>query len=296
MSNFTQTVVDQDGNTIVVTVNKPTNEDIKAADIERAKAWNVAFKEGVMTKAEVEKVMRKRGVWTDQKSEREAFLTTQILELERKLYRGDGKSKPKLSKGREIAIEMRQCRAELRDLIQERISFDENTAESLADNARFDYLVFACSFNEETGERLFKSFQDYSDRGSSLIAITSAQLLARMMYDLDNDFEDRLPENQFLKDFNLVDESGDLIDPKTKELIDAEGRRINKLGHYIDEDGNRVDIDGNPIDADGLYERVEYEDDLFEKPKTKRAPRKRTPKKTAKKEETQVEQETSNNG
>ena len=191
---------------------------------------------------------------------------------------------------------MRQCRAELRDLIQERISFDENTAESLADNARFDYLVFACSFNEETGERLFKSFQDYSDRGSSLIAITSAQLLARMMYDLDNDFEDRLPENQFLKDFNLVDESGDLIDPKTKELIDAEGRRINKLGHYIDEDGNRVDIDGNPIDADGLYERVEYEDDLFEKPKTKRAPRKRTPKKTAKKEETQVEQETSNNG
>ena len=57
MSNFEQTVIAEDGSTVVVGVRKPTNQEMKDADIYRAKAWNKAVKEGVMTKAEVEQVM-----------------------------------------------------------------------------------------------------------------------------------------------------------------------------------------------------------------------------------------------
>lgn len=289
MSKFQEAVVTEDGSTINVVVKKPTNDQLKEADIHKAKAWNKAFREGVMTKAEVEKIMVERGIWSEEKSKVEARLTQEILELEKKLYRGDGKAAPKLSDGRDIALEMRQKRIELRDLISERLAADDNTAESLADNARFDFLVYKCSYNGDTNQPLFPSYEEYNNRGSSRIAVASAQLLARMIYDLDSDFESKLPENAFLRQHKLVNDDGQLIDPKTKETVDAEGRRINELGHYIDNDGNRVDIDGNRIDEDGLYEMVEYENDLYEeeieekpapKPRKKRTTRKTTAKKT----------------
>ena len=290
MSNFEQTVIAEDGSTVVVGVRKPTNQEMKDADIYRAKAWNKAFKEGVMTKAEVEQVMLDRGLWDNDKADQETQLTKEILELERKLYIGDGKKKPKLSDGRKIAVEMKEKRIQLRDLIADRISMDENTAESIADNARFDYLVYVCSFNAQTNERLFESYEDYNQKGANAEAIAAAQLLANMVYNLDSDFEDKLPENQFLRKFDLLDDNNQLIDPNTGDLIDIEGNKVNEFGHYLDKDGNRIDLDGNKIDEEGLYEMVDYENDLLDKkPVKKRAPRKRTPKKTTTKAKQEVE-------
>ena len=299
MSNFQETVTNEDGQQIVVVVKKPTNDQLKQADIHKAKAWNKAFKEGVMTKAEVEKIMVERGIWSEEKSKIEARLSQEILELEKRLYRGDGKAAPKLSDGRDIALEMRKKRIELRDLISERLAADDNTAESLADNARFDYLVYKCSYNGDTDQPLFPSYEEYNKRGASKAAVAAAQLLARMIYDLDSDFESKLPENAFLRQHKLVNDDGQLIDPKTKETIDPDGRRINELGHYLDEDGNRVDINGVRIDEDGLYEMVEYENDLYEEEveeevEEKPAPKprkKRATRKTAAKKAEQVETE-----
>lgn len=264
MSDFKKMITKENGDQVTVVVRKPTNQQLKDADIQRAKTWNKAFKEGVLTKSEVEKLMIQRGTWGSEKSGRELQLTQEILELERKLYRGDGKSKPKLSEGRKLAIEMKNKRMELRDLISERISMDENTAESLADNARFDYLVYACSYDADTGEKLFSSYEDYNSKGATLEAVTAAQLLAKMVYNLDDDFENKLPENEFLNKFHLLDKEGNLVDPKTKNLIDINGKRINKDGFYIDDDGKRIDVDGNPIDERGFYELVEYENDLVD--------------------------------
>lgn len=266
MPNFQRKVTLENGTVITVGVRKPTNDQLKEADVQKAKAWNKAFKEGVMTKNEVEKIMIERGTWSEEKTKQEVKLTQEILELEKKLYLGDGKSssKPKLSDGRRIAVEMKSKRLALRDLIAERLAMDENTAESLADNARFDYLVFACSFNADTNEPLFESYEDYNSKGANAEAVAAAQLLAQMVYNLDEEFENKLPENKFLKQFNLIDDDGSLINPKTKELIDLDGRKINKEGHYLDSDGHRVDIDGNRLSSDGFYEMVEYEDDLFQ--------------------------------
>ncbi len=92
MSNFQETVTNEDGQQIVVVVKKPTNDQLKQADIHKAKAWNKAFKEGVMTKAEVEKIMVDRGIWSEEKSKIEARLSQEILELEKRLYRGGWES------------------------------------------------------------------------------------------------------------------------------------------------------------------------------------------------------------
>ena len=67
--------------------------------------------------------------------------------MKKKLYLQNGKAKKlKLSDAKELAIKMRIARAELRDLISERISLEQNTAESLSDNARFRLFGFPVYF------------------------------------------------------------------------------------------------------------------------------------------------------
>ena len=274
---FEQEFINEAGETVKIYVDRPDNDSIKEADIHRAKIWNKAFKEGVLTKKEVESAMKKRGLWSDEKAQKEVNLTTEILELEKKLYVGSGKKRPNLSDGRKLAIEMREKRIELRDLIQERISMDENTAESLADNARFDYLVSCCSFYSDTEEHVFENYEDYNDQSTSTEAMVSAQLLARMMYNLEADYEEKLPENRFLTKFNLINEDGFLVDPNNPEvLVDAEGKPVNEEGFYVDKDGERTDDEGNKLNEEGYYEIADYENDLVEKPKKTRARRKTT--------------------
>lgn len=297
MSNkrFEEEVTLEDGEVTKIYVKAPDNESIKAADRHRAKAWNEAFKEGVLTRKEVRSLMRERDIWNDKKETKETELTEEIIALEKKLYRGNGKNKPKVSEGRKLAIEMKEKRLDLRDLIAERISMDENTAEALAENARFDYLVCCSSFYSENDEPVFENYAEFNETSSSDLASSCASLLAKMMYNLDSDFEDQLPENKFLKQFGLINNDGNLIDPKNGDaLIDSEGRIINELGQYIDDKGNRIDIHGEPVNEEGLYDLVEYDNDLApKKSSTKKSPTKKTKtttrRKVAKKTETTVE-------
>ncbi len=292
-NKYEETVMLDDGTEVKVYVKQPDNESIKSADRHRAKAWNLAFQDGVLTRKEVETMMEERGIWDSEKASKEEQITKEIVDLEKKLYRGNGKKKPKLSEGRELAVQMRQKRLELRELISERIAMDENTAEALAENARFDYLVSCCCFYSENDEPVFEDYEDFSEKSSTSLATAAASMLAKMMYNLDSDFEKNLPENKFLRKFDLVNEDGLLVDPNNKAiLVDAEGRRLDQEGYYVDEKGNRVDKDGNPVNDEGIYELIDYENDLVKStPKKSATPRKKpaTRRKTKKVAEKSVE-------
>ena len=157
----------------------------------------------------------------------------------------------KLSQAKDIAFEMRKKRLELRDLLAQKIELEGNTAESLSENAKFDYLVANCTFYED-GKNVYNSVEEYNDKSEDPIAFSAAATLAALMYSLDKDFEEKLPENQFLIKANLVNDDLALVN-KDGNRVDTEGRLINDLGQYVDGDGNRVDIDGHPLDADGNY-------------------------------------------
>lgn len=73
-----------------------------------------------------------------------------------------------------------------------------------------------------------------------------------MLYGLDNDYENNLPENKFLKKYKFIDQKLRLIDKKGR-LIDSEGRLIDESGRYVDDNGSFVDKFGNKVDADGDY-------------------------------------------
>ena len=268
--------INVDGQEIAFYVIRPTNETMRNADRFRTKVWTECTDDKIPTKKQLAKIMTQNGSWSDEKAEQEILITREILKLEKELYGGPAnkRKKPKVSEGRDLAIQIRLKRIELRDLISERIALEENSAENLADNARFDYLVAHSTFYQD-GRKVYKDFNDYDNRSADDIAFAAAQIIAEMVYNIDAGFEKTLPENVFLAKYGLVNEELSLVDPNTGHLVDVDGNRIDEEGFRVDEDGNRIDLDGNKLDEHGNYEMVEYENDLIAKPAKRRATKKK---------------------
>jgi hypothetical protein len=257
----------KDGNeekVVKVVVKRPTNALLSQAQRVSAKVWTDCVRDGIMTKKELEKFMKEQGIWNDEKDTEQKKITEEINRLERELYVSGKNGKLRATEGKNIAIEMRRKRIELRELIAERMGLEQNTAESISDNARFDFLVANCAYYEN-GQKVYKDMDEYTANSDGEIAFCAATALAQMMYSVDKDFESKLPENKFLKMFKFVNDDLALVNDKG-ERVDTEGRKIDEFGYYVNEEGKRVDKEGNLLDENGNYvPSVTYVDDKGKK-------------------------------
>lgn len=237
-----------DNKEIEFVVKSPSFKDQREAQKVYNRAFSDAVKAGSIIRARLDDLMKEQGLWDDRKEKTYKDLQLKILEKDKVLAKGGISIKV----AKQIAIEMKSLRDELRDLISTRTTLDSHTAEGQADNARFNYLVSACVVYKDTNQPYFQGYEDYLNRSVETVAITGAQKLANMIYGLDNDFEKNLPENKFLKKYKFVNDNLEYIDAKGR-LIDAEGKLIDDKGNYINEEGKRVDINGNLITDKGDY-------------------------------------------
>jgi hypothetical protein len=219
---------------------------------EAQKVYNRAFREavesGAILRAKIESVMREQKLWDDQKEAELRKLQTSISEKERKVRSGG----IKLSEARDLAIQLRRDRAELRGLNSERMSLDNNSAEAQADNAQFNYWVSVCTVHANDGKPYFKSYEEYMTKEDDPAVGPAASALAKIIYNLEDDYEKKLPENQFLVKYKFADESLHLVDKQGRK-VDAEGRLVDENGRYINEAGQFVDRDGNLVDEEGNF-------------------------------------------
>jgi hypothetical protein len=240
--------VEIDGKDVELAVNSPSLQDQREA----TKVYNTAFSDAIKAKAVVraklDDLLVEQGLWDDKKQMEFSSLQSEILDGEKKLAKG-GIS---LKDARKIAIDMRVLRSKLRDLISVKTSLDTHTAEGQADNARFNYLVSSCTVYNDLNKRFFSSYDDYLNRSSDLPSVLAAQNLAEMIYGLENNYEEKLPENKFLKQYKFVDNQLRLVNKEGK-LVDTEGRLIDEFGRFVNDKGGLVDKDGNPLNEDGNY-------------------------------------------
>jgi hypothetical protein len=262
----------EDGSKVKILVKKPSAQLINKAQQIGAKVWTDSIKNGLFTKLTLSEFMRKNGIWDESKDKEQSEITSAIQRLEREIALGVNGRKLKVSEGKEKALQIRRLRNELRELISERIGLEANTAEGLADNAKFNFLVANCTYYEN-GEKVYSDLEDYEGRADDDIAFNAAAALGEMLYNLDSSYESNLPENQFLKKFNLVDDELSLID-KNGNRVDIDGTRVNDKGWLVNESGQRIDREGNLLSETGqILLQADYEDDVNveeEKPKAKR--------------------------
>jgi hypothetical protein len=237
-----------DNKEVSFTVRSPSLQDQREATKIYNQTFSEALKAKAVVRAKLDDLLVDQGLWDNTKQAKFTELQNSILENERKLAKGG----IALVQAKNIALEMRKTREELRELISVKTNLDTHTAEGQADNARFNYLVSACTVYSDNNKPYFNSFEEYNNKATDPVAVLAAQNLAGMLYGLDNDYEDKLPENKFLKQYKFVDDKLRLVN-KDGKLVDAEGRLIDENGRFINEKGEFIDKDGNPVNVDGDY-------------------------------------------
>lgn len=237
-----------EGKKVELAIVRPNVKASREAQLEYNRSFAEAVQSGALLKAKLQNVLIDQGVWSIEKQEQHDNLINDINEKEQTLAKGG----IKLTDAKRIALEMRVKRWRLRELISERTEYESNTAEGQAENARFNYLVSACTVYNDTGKNVYSGVDDYLEQSGELFSIEAARVFANMMYGLEDDYEDNLPENKFLKDYNFVNEDLRLVNDDG-ELVDIEGRKIDDSGRYVDEEGNFVDREGNRVNEEGDY-------------------------------------------
>jgi hypothetical protein len=229
-------------------VRSPSLNDQREAQKTYNQAFTDAIKSKSVVRAKMDDLLEEQGLWNKEKQRKFSDLQQELLDGEKRLAKGGFG----LKDAKDLALKMKEIRAEIRDLISVRTSLDNHSAEGQADNARFNYLVSACVVYKDTNEPYFKSLEEYLNKADDPVALLGAQKLANIIYGLDNNFEKTLPENKFLQKYKFVDEKLRLVD-KQGRLVDAEGRLIDENNRFIDEQGNFVDKFGNRVDLEGDY-------------------------------------------
>jgi hypothetical protein len=257
---------DSNGDDKTVVVVRPDSKKLSEAQKVYNKYFRDALESGALLRQRLDGYMREQGIWNDKKEAEYQELTERINANEKKIASGG----IKLSQAKEVALEMRTDRISFRSLISERNAMDSSTAEGQSDNARFNYLVSVCLLDDVTRKPLFSNVDDYDKESSEPYVVEAAGELASMMYNLDPDYENTLPENKFLKRFKFVDGENRLVN-KEGHLIDSEGRLINEDGrfvayegdelYFIDKDGARLNEDGDYVLGDGA--EATFIDDVY---------------------------------
>lgn len=243
--SITLTTKDSDGNPKTLVIKKPNHKQMSEAQFYSATVFNKARTSGMMLKDKLNDWLEEQKLFT--KEDR-----IQVKELEDKIEAGekalttkkhpDGKT-VKLSEGREIAINMNIARLQLRRLYSKRQTYDEFTIEGCVENARFDYLVSLCVFTED-GEPVFSSIDDYYDRKEEPFAVEAAFKLMGLVFEVEEDWQKKTVENQFLLKHKFVDEDF----------------------NYIDKDGNKVNAKGDKVTEQTevvAEETADFEDDVY---------------------------------
>jgi hypothetical protein len=251
---------------VKLAVLRPTLKVTQEAQLVYNRAFRTAVsppdgQKGALVRAKVEQVLREQNLWNEDKQAQYDGLMKRLLGGEKKLAMGGNAGLTKQG-GREVAIDMMKARAGLRSLNAERNALDEHTAESQALQARFNYLVSACTVYGDTGKSYYSSVEDYLGRESDPVAGPAANALGKLIYDLDDDYEQKLPEVKFLIRYGFADEKGRLI-RADKKLIDWEGNLIDEKGRRVNEKGELIDLEGTPLTEEGEY-KVEFKEFLDE--------------------------------
>lgn len=251
-------VKNEDGKELMLAVVRPSRDDETSARIIANAALRQGINNNVLLRAEIDKIVKDRGIWDDKKEAEKKKATQEIKDMERRLLGGGLKK----SEGKALALSIIEKRNELLKMDSKVRELSNKTAEARSDDEYFNAIVSFCTVYADTGHKVFESYEDYLEKADTKVAESAATNLMKLLFSGMNDARRNLPEYRFLlkykyvnDDLNFIDEKGRPVD-KEGRLIDENDRYINEAGEFVDESGLRVDEDGNYVD-----ELADFQDD-----------------------------------
>ena len=230
-------------------VRLPSYKVMEEANKLKSKVFRESLDAGDMLRDQLEDILRQKGLWNDQRQIEYDTLRKEILDREYQLQKGG----IKLLDAKELALEMKEKRQRMVDMLSGRSDLDSQTCEGKSENARFNFL-FAHSlvYNDDELTPFYPNgLEDYVVDMDNPIAVKGATEFYYLLSGTEN-LDDRLPENKFLKKFKFVDAKYRLVEKGSTRLVDRDGRYVDEYGNYIEynEDGTYyyVDLNGRRLD------------------------------------------------
>jgi hypothetical protein len=249
--DFTVKIDDKD---VALMVRRPTIKESDEAQTEYIKTHRKAVDSGALLRPIMNTYLQKQGLWSEEKEIELRKLNSEIGALEKKLHDGGLYKRDviRFEDGKPVglAVDLKKLRMERNKLQSIQLEGNDNTAEGQAENRKFNYLVSQCTVYNN-GDRVWKNFEDYLDRLNEPLAIEAYRKFTVLLYNLDPDFEAKLPENKVLKLLGYMDDECRLM--RDGKFIDDDGKLVDDKGRWINEQGQLVDINGNLVDEDGNY-------------------------------------------
>jgi hypothetical protein len=215
-------------------------------------AFDKALADGYKLRLECEKLLEQRGLLDTALQDKQIEdLRAKIKkhEIELRSARINGRRLSK-DEGFKLALQIRKLRKELNGVGAGLSDFFKNSAESIADNERFQYLIYACTIRQDTGERYWGSYDEMKNESEQAIYTAAINSFVKLSMGVEQDLENPFYENQWLQRMGYANKKGELVDSKGR-LIDENGRLVNSEGYFVNEEGKRVDIYGNLVDDKG---------------------------------------------
>lgn len=227
----------------------PSYKILEEANKIRSKVFNESLESGDLLRDQLDNELRKRGLWNDSRQMEYDTLRKEILDREYQLQKGG----IKLNDAKQLALEMKEKRERMVQMLSSRSDLDSQTCEGKSENARFNFLFANCLVynNEEQTKFYPNGLQDYLVDTDNPVAVKGATEFYYLISGTES-LDDKLPENKFLKKFKFVDDRYRLVEKGTGRLVNRDGRHIDEYGNFIEynQDGTYyyVDINGRRLD------------------------------------------------
>ena len=175
---------------------KPNNKVRKESDAVYAKAYRKAIADGLFLEAEIDNIIKERGLKAANETERKK-LEAEISSLESMFNRDLFSS---LEEGMDSFNRIADLRKDLDDLEKARRELSTQSATIFAENERFSFFVFSCSYDSE-GERIWDKLEEYKEDVSELASRFASEMI-QIVYggaqEILNELEKIRPENIWL--------------------------------------------------------------------------------------------------
>ena len=218
-----------------VKIVKPSSRIEAEANMHASKVFSKLAKEhskgnsGLLLRTQLDQFLRDSKLYSEEDLVEINSLGKQIEDGEKSLRAGGKKAD-----GRQIAIDMRKARYTMLVMLAKKFEYDRNTIEHHSETARLHYIIAKC-LQFEDGGQVYSGPDDYEFDDSPLKddLAPAIRKITSLCSSFDMSYEEKLPENKFLKKFNFVDDKFN--------LVDSEGHLVDELGRRIDEQGNLIE-------------------------------------------------------
>lgn len=209
-------------------INEPSLRVENEAQKIYNKKMQAAIDDGAFLKEQMGEFLKEKNLWDANK---EAEITKKAAELRDGLDKLDKKGM-NIKEAIELAKKCYLLRMEIIGLSSYKTQYNYLTAENQSETDRFAYILSECLVYNDTGEKVFKSYEDLLGSNDKELFEEASDHLTDILY---GDVLERLQqteENQFLEKYKKYD-----TESQEQEAEQEESEKAT----FFDDDGNPIE-------------------------------------------------------